>query len=186
MQPPIQLLELTFDVTAAAAAINASTSWDKINMRTANPASPHHGTKDIWVRYGSLNDPDVLALNKPFAFDWYPTTLRPALEPICERLMDFVGGTFLGTVLITKVLAGNSVKPHIDPGWAAKTHSKYLVAIAANKQQTFAFEEAELRVETGEVFWFDNQKSHWVNNESTEDRISLIICIETPRGVHLP
>jgi hypothetical protein len=137
------------------------------------------------VKWANKTDPN-LALNLPFKTHWYYPDLTPAIEPLVRQVYHYVGATELAGVLATRIPAGKQIYPHADGGYHAKTFSKYLVCIQANQEQSFCFKEAELRTVTGECFFFDNSHVHWVLNPSKEDRISLIICVRTPRGIHHP
>lgn len=70
------------------------------------------------------------------------------------------------------------MSPHRDDGWHAQHfYEKYAVQLKGNQQQGFHFEGHTVRAEPGEVYYFDNSKTHWVTNESNEDRMTLIICV---------
>jgi hypothetical protein len=176
---------LKLDVATAATSIISSPHWNSNKHRTVNQDSPHREAGDIWARFGDLNDPAVRN-NLDFDSHWYYPELKTILEPLVNDVMRWVGGTRLGGVLITRIPAGKQIYRHKDSGWHASYFSKYCVCIQANPAQVFAFEDSELRTETGECFWFDNSHEHWVTNPTDEDRISLICCIKTPRGIHQP
>src|ERR1700733_1416664 len=145
MPQPIQLINLTLDVERAAETLQHSIRWNTHDARTNDQASPHREAQDIWLRYGSLSDPAVFN-NQPFKADWYP---YPELVAVCEPLVNAVyasvQGVELGGVLITRIPAGKQVYPHTDKGWHATTYSKYCVCIRANEQQSFCFQDIELR-----------------------------------------
>lgn len=180
---PIQKLDLTLDVQEAAKALITCKHWNEYKHRTTQ-LSPHREADDIWARFGLLKDPAVVANDRPFECYWYYPDLTPALLPLVDRVMEHVGGKELGGVLVTRIPAGKAIYPHIDKGWHAAWHSKYIVCVAANQEQRFYYPEdaIELRSKTGDVFWFRNDKTHAVENYSKEDRISLICCIRTDRG----
>jgi quercetin dioxygenase-like cupin family protein len=84
----------------------------------------------------------------------------------------------LGGVLITHIPPGEGVAPHIDTGWHAEYYyDKYAVQLQGNKDQGFCFEGLTISAEPGQVYWFNNQKKHWVYNDSNEDRMTMIICV---------
>ncbi|WP_222102012.1 hypothetical protein, partial [Salmonella enterica] len=89
-----------------------------------NPASPHHEVDDIWVRYAPPEEADY---EGPHEAVWYPTAepILPAVRAIVYPLMHLVQGDRLGGVLITRIRAGKSCKPHIDRGWHASTFRKF-------------------------------------------------------------
>lgn len=186
MTQPIQLLNLQLDVQHAATALQKSIRWNSYQLRTLDPSSPHREADDIWLRYGSLDD-EAVRTNQPFTSEWYA---YPELVAVCKPLVDAVYSTVqgveLGGVLITRIPAGKQVYPHTDKGWHASNYSKYCVCIRANLEQSFCFKGSSLWTVSGQVFFFDNSYQHYVLNPSSEDRISLIACIKTPRGIHQP
>ena len=147
--------------------------WDKHTHRTADPSSPHHGLSDIWVRYG-----DEAVSDEPHASHWYPSADQiPIIKRLCLDVMHAVGGTALGGVLITRIPAYASVKPHTDERWHAREYAKFGVQIASAPGQKFCFEDASLETRPGDLFTFNNQRLHWVTNPTAHERITLIACI---------
>jgi len=99
--------------------------------------------------------------------------------------MHCVGAERLGGVLITKVPAHDSVKPHHDEGWHATYYDKYAVQLASAPGQAFCFEGESFSAEPGQTYSFDNSHTHWVENDSDFDRMTLIVCLRTRlTGVH--
>jgi hypothetical protein len=139
---------------------------------------------DIWVRY---NDPknftgDRLAFNEPHESVWYPSAAIPYVKDIVYDIMCRVKGERLGGILITKLPAGRQCYPHIDGGWHAKYYDKYAVQLAGHPLQSFNVGNEKLVTKAGDVFQFENDVIHWVENNSPEDRITLIVCIRSDRG----
>lgn len=154
--------------------------WNAHRTRTRQYA--HSRVDDIWVRYNAWEnfDPEkgLAEFNKEHDSVWYPAWKRlPALRPIIFEVMRFVDGERLGGVLITRIPPGSQVHPHRDLGWHAGYYDKFAVQVAAHEKQAFHFEGEELVTEPGDLFTFDNSKTHWVTNDSDIDRITLIICI---------
>lgn len=153
--------------------------WDQHTTRTADPTSPHHGLSDIWVRYGD----NVTDAEKPHDSVWYPAYRElPQVREIVFDLMRFVEGERLGGVLITRIPPGAMCKAHVDDyGWHPKHYDKYAVQLKGNAQQAFHFDGESFAARPGDVYWFNNQEKHWVTNESSEDRITMIVCIRSAR-----
>lgn len=187
---PIQLLTLKFSPAELAPLQefleNKCLYWNSLKHRTFETTSPHREVDDIWAHYGDQRDPRVAANDQPIPMRWYFKDLAALCLPLAEKLTQHVGGSDLGFVLFTRIPAGKQVYPHVDGGWHAGVFTKYCICVRANKEQSFYFPDAELRTETGDVFWFDNSQSHGVTNNSSEARISMITCIKTPRGIHVP
>jgi hypothetical protein len=132
---------------------------------------------DIWVRFAE----DYRDSYKQHDAVWYDVAKVLPVEALANEVLSFFPGK-LGGILITRVPAGKMVLPHTDGGWHAANFHKIGVSVAANHQQAFCFDETFLRTEVGDAFWFDNSKSHWVQNVSDEDRITCIICIQPQEG----
>jgi Aspartyl/Asparaginyl beta-hydroxylase len=148
--------------------------WNQNNTRTIEPDSPHHELDDIWARFG---DPERAKDGLEHDSYWYPSADVLGIKSICHDIMRAVNGVELGGVLITRIPAGKNCKPHTDPGWHARRYEKFAVQITSAPGQEFCFEGESLETKPGDLFWFDNQYLHWVNNPTQYDRITMIVCI---------
>lgn len=151
--------------------------WDTNTTRTEDPASPHYGLSDIWVRYA---EPDSIAA-EPHDSVWYPCADLLPVRELVYSLLAAVKGERLGGVLITKIPAGKECKPHKDPGWHARYYEKFAIQIQSSPGQSFNFEGEAIESKPGDVYWFDNAYTHWVTNPTNYDRITLIVCIKRER-----
>jgi aspartyl/asparaginyl beta-hydroxylase (cupin superfamily) len=154
--------------------------WDEYPYRTNRPDSPHREVEDIWAR---CSEPYGVWNHEPHDSVWYPCAALLPIKLMVYDLMRYVEGDRLGAVLITKVRPGCSVKPHHDPGWHARHYDKYAIQVQSAPGQAFCFEGEQLVSKPGDVYWFDNAHTHWVTNESNQDRITVIACIRTEKGV---
>lgn len=150
--------------------------WNADTMRTESPDSPHHQVSDIFVRYAA--DPKAQG---PHESIWYPCADLIPVKDHVFNVMSFVEGERLGGVLITKIPAGCDVKPHIDRGWHADHYRKFCVQVHSAPGQKFVVDDEELEARPGDLYEFRNSFMHYVINPSDEDRISLIICIQTSK-----
>lgn len=150
--------------------------WNANRARTADKGSPHHQVDDIWVRYGAGEEGYG---GKPHESVWLGAAdLLPSAKQHARAIMNLVGGDALGGVLITRIPPGRSVLPHSDQGWHALHYDKFALQVAAHPQQAFCYDEGQHVTGAGDVFWFHNQESHWVLNDSPVDRITMIVCIK--------
>jgi quercetin dioxygenase-like cupin family protein len=149
--------------------------WDRDPARTSHVDSPHYGLHDIWARFAA---PGVDG-SQPHEAVWYPCADQLPVRELVYPLMSAVQGDQLGGVLITKIPPGKSVQPHTDPGWHARHYQKFALQIQSHPKQAFHFEGQSLVTKPGDLFWFDNQYTHWVTNDSDQDRITMIVCIRT-------
>lgn len=179
--------ELAFAAHAEVAALREQLStnpelWNEHRLRTGYMGSPHREIDDIWCRYNDLShlDPkDPSAFNGPHESVWYPNIEKlTALPPVCQHLATVVGASTIGGVLITRVPAGCKVHWHQDGGWHASAHRKWCISVASNAEQTFEFEDEQMRTRAGECFEFFNEHPHAVFNPSKEDRVSVICSLK--------
>jgi hypothetical protein len=176
----IALLGEGFDVQPMVDAIHAHPElWNEHRIRTQNYGGPHSKLSDIWVRYNDFAnfEGDRVAFNDKHESVWYPVADVLPVRSLVMQLMAYVGGTRLGGVLITKIPAHEQCLPHVDRGWHATYYEKFAIQLAANDKQAFHFDGESLVTRPGDVFWFDNAFTHWVTNDSDEDRMTLICCI---------
>jgi hypothetical protein len=149
--------------------------WNQHTMRTAHPDSPHHGLDDIWIRYGKTHE---AMRGEAHVSEWYEAADVLGVKTLLRDLMRFVDGDILGGVLITRIPAGATCKPHVDDRWHALQYEKYAIQIASAPGQKFCFEGQELETAPGDMFWFNNQHLHWVENQTNYERITMIACIK--------
>lgn len=153
--------------------------WNCHSLRTQQYAGPHSQVSDIWLRYNAWEnfEGDREAFNGPHESEWYPAAYVLPVRSLVMDLMHFVGGTRLGGVLLTKIPAHGQCAPHVDRGWHATHYEKFAIQVAANERQSFCFDNEALITAPGDLFTFDNSFTHWVINDSDEDRMTLICCI---------
>ena len=160
--------------------------WDANRQRTTRPNTAHADVSDIWLRFQSSKETDDFATGqKPHLSVWYPAYYAlPEVRPIVFGLMARVEGEQLGGVLITKIPPGGKIDPHTDSGWHVDFYSKFYVSLISRPGANFYCGDEASGVEkicpaVGDVWYFDNTKPHWVENDSDDDRVTLICCIRT-------
>lgn len=152
--------------------------WNRDSGRTKAVDSPHSEVDDIWVRYA-----EDYTVQGPHESVWYPAAEILPVKRITDQMMLQFKGLRLGGVLITRIKAGHKCKPHADQGWHAGYYDKYAVQIQSAPGQWFRFEDAQLEPRPGDIYKFDNSHTHWVENDTPHDRITMIVCIRTKEGV---
>lgn len=155
--------------------------WDQHPLRTQlYPDSPHRDAHDIWLRFNAFENYDS-ANPKAFLDEhksvWYPSINDlPEAKKIIGEIALICGISEIGGCLITRIPAGKRIFPHLDGGWnCCYFLEKYLLLLQSAPGQSFNFEGETHEGEAGDLFIFDNRTSHWVDNNSAVDRISLII-----------
>jgi hypothetical protein len=184
MQPFLKIAQ-SLPVAALREQLAAAPElWGQHPHRRYATASPHGEMTDIWARY---NHPAALAdlstFNSEHDSVWYPCVRKiPAVQELAFRLMTLVQGERLGGVLLTRLPPDASIERHTDTGWHAGYYDKFYVAVQNDPGCVFGFEADdhthELLAEPGSAFWFRNDVPHWVTNNSSRERLSLIVCIK--------
>ena len=147
--------------------------------------SPHRESSDIWVRYGDYDKLGENVFIEEHDSVWYQVLNDiPEVVPIVFQLMSRVLGERLGGVLITKLPKGKKIYSHIDTiGWHPAYYQKFYIPISNKPGAVFGFEDdGEIAAKEGEAYWFRNDVPHWVNNDSDEDRIAMVVAIKPYSG----
>jgi hypothetical protein len=154
--------------------------WNQHTARTGGKGS-FEGTDDIWVRF---RDPQELtstsSFNEPFTPVFYPAWhALPHLRPLVFGLMARLEAVQLGGILITRVPPGQQVAPHDDRGrWHPEFFkTKAYMPLATNPLCYSTCEEERVVMQIGEVWLFDNLKTHSTVNDGETDRITVIISM---------
>ncbi len=173
----IRSLGYSIDVSEAGKQLARPDVWNERDER--RKAYVHAVTSDCWVRFRDMQAWDwSTGLTDEHESVWQPVVHKiPAIWSIVRKVCRRERPDRLGGVLLTKIPPGGKVEPHIDSGWHAGFYEKVAVQIKGDRDQAFCFEDCELRPESGEVYTFRNDVLHWVTNDSTQDRITLIICL---------
>lgn len=177
---PINKLDISFNIEKLKNWLVDCDLWGEFTMRGDGEGSPHKDMKDIWVRYRHFDDCIESGDWTPFFEEHESEWLKdiPDVKEISDSLMGYLNGSQLGGILLTKLPAGGKILPHVDGGWHPEYYDKYLIPINNKKGAVFGFEECSVDTKEGDVYAFRNDVHHWVNNNSPEDRIAMIICIK--------
>jgi len=95
--------------------------------------------------------------------------VRAFLEQTATEL-----GCDLGRAKIVCLPAGRKVYPHIDQGAYYRLHGRYHFVLKSSLGSWFKAADEEVRMQEGELWWFDNDQMHEAENDGTEDRIHII------------
>jgi hypothetical protein len=172
----------------------AAEHWNEYSLRTAHYGGQHSQVSDLWVRFrpfedfGNIRDEKGLRIGhdatvvrfvgEPHDSAWYPCIAKlPSIKDVAYELMHHYRGDRLGGILITRIPPGAEVKPHQDGGWHATYYEKLALQLKGAPDQAFCFEDGEFTCPAGTLYTFDNSKKHWVYNRSSEERMTLFICL---------
>lgn len=147
---------------------NIDDSWTK-----GKEGSAIYHTDNVILRY---NKSSVPGLN-----DWSRAAFNTlsAAQAIIFDLMRAIPGEHLGKVVITRLPAGDKIDWHIDqmPPGIPPYFQRYQIPLSVAPGVRFVVGDEEVYMEPGTAWWFDNQITHAVFNDSGEDRFSMLTDI---------
>ena len=180
-----QILHRGLDVVPLAnELIRNEHLWNQNDLRTTHEASPHTQVDDIFLRF---NDLDLYKDNPAEIIDEHESINYPALSVLTQArqiifwLMSRVQGERLGRCLITRLAPGDVIEAHEDGGSHADYYDRYHVVLQGLPGSVFNCGDESVVMLTGEVWWFRNNVTHEVINNSADDRIHMIIDIRTSK-----
>ena len=97
----------------------------------------------------------------------------PATTGLLERLAQMLEGE-LGRAKFARLPPGAVVKPHADRGRYYKVRDRYHCVIESRGGSTLTAGGESIRMQPGEIWWFDNKAIHSARNESDLPRTHLI------------
>ena len=80
----------------------------------------------------------------------------------------------LGRAKIACLPAGRQVFPHSDRGEYYKVRDRYHFVLKSTHGSWLKAGDEEVRMQEGELWWFDNKAAHEARNDGQADRIHLI------------
>ena len=80
----------------------------------------------------------------------------------------------LGRAKIVCLPAGRQVFPHSDRGEYYKVRNRYHFVLKSTHGSSLRAGDEEVRMQEGELWWFDNKQEHEARNDGQADRIHLI------------
>lgn len=114
------------------------------------------------------------------------TSSSKVFPGFCSLLREFAREqeARLGRAKIVLLPAGNQVYPHIDRGEYYRLHERYHLVLKSTLGSYLKAGEEEVRMQTGELWWFDNKQVHEAHNDGSDDRIHLIFDLLPEERVH--
>ena len=165
--------------------------WSEDTYLRQYPQGPFGDTDTIMLRFPkqvvlkSEKQLERYKANRLPGYDQHESIFYPAWNLLPEAhqhvfaLMSVVRGVRLGRVMINRVRPGGRIYRHADtPEHTARWRRHHLV-LHGRPGSTLSVADEAIPMLTGMLFWFDNREEHEVINNSDDDRISMVIDIQT-------
>lgn len=163
-----------------AAIIRQPELWNQHDLRQTFEDSPHKEVSDIWLRFNDMSDHDEKSVGDDCeAVDQVAFLKLPQARSLIFDLMRFVEGQRLGRVMITKLTPGKRIYPHADiKGKYAKYYNRYHIILQNLPGSVFRCGNESPCMNAGDIYWFNAAEEHEVINNSSDDRLTLIVDIK--------
>jgi hypothetical protein len=159
--------------------------WRELTARQTTPGSPHKDTETIFLRWSESQTIHAV-FNDLEAVDYPALEKLSQAKPLIEYLLRAVEGDELGRVIITKLRPGGVIDPHIDEGAYADHFERFHIPLLSNAGSWFTVfsspDTAEaVRMNEGELWWFNHKREHTYVNTGDTHRIHLIVDCVSPK-----
>lgn len=163
--------------------------WREDTYLRDYPQGPFGDTETIMLRFPvkSVHETEEALAKHAANFDQHENIDYPAYKlltearPLVMNLMAYVGGERLGRVMINSLRPGGRIFPHADTESHADYYSRFHIVLQSLPGVSFRAGDETIRMQTGEIWWFNNKEVHEVVNNSADDRIHMVVDIRTSR-----
>ncbi len=161
--------------------------WDQHRYRTTFEGTPFRGMSDILLRYSlpemheGVTDPNAL-VNDTMLVQYDAWHELPEAHEVIFNLMRRFKAIQLGRVIIARLPMGGVIKPHADNygSYAARDDGlRFHAVVQAAPGCLFHCGDETIQTRSGEVWWFQHQAVHSAENNSAEERVHLLIDMQT-------
>lgn len=151
--------------------------WRLITVRQAYAGTAHADTESIILRGPTSLEGLFDNLD---AVDFAQLTELSATLELLRRVVSLIEAREIGRVMLTRLKAGGQILPHRDEGAYARFYARFHVPIVTSPACVFHCGEESVHMEESELWWFNHQVQHRVDNTDGADRVHLILDATAP------
>ncbi len=180
-----KLIKKDIDISIFNTELNKYLENNRWGGTRAERVSVQRNTKNIMLRNNFLKNPEAYSTKEELTI-----ALANSENNVLEKynykhfqktykyLEDFADEkkSQLSTVMIVSLDAKEKVYPHIDFGDYYKKRDRYHIPIKTKGSINICDGEVQ-EYKEGEMWWFNNKKTHEAYNDSHEERIHIIFDI---------
>lgn len=150
------------------------------NVNRQEDYEVHKQTQSVVLVFcdGPLDD---LEISKQPGWDLLAEVAVPIMHDLIGRCYP-PGGTII-RAMAAKLLAGGRINPHFDSHATFRQSHRIHVPITTNNRVRFMIDGRPFRLEVGQAYEINNQKTHSVMNSGPDDRITFIFDYLPPDRV---
>ncbi len=139
---------------------------DKIKVQREALAIPLRGLRKSAI--GNRERRDVHESRWTTSSEQYPLARAFLSDFAAEQ------DSLLGRAKVVCLPAGKRVYPHIDRGEYYRVRNRYHFVLRSAQGSWLKAADEEIRMQEGELWWFDNNQMHEAHNDGDQDRIHMI------------
>jgi hypothetical protein len=177
--PLRELGEIDVDPLRAAILGLGQDHWLS-NEQRQNDYEVHKQTHSVILVFcdGPMND---LVVSKEDGWDLLAEAAIPVMHELIARAYP-PGGTII-RAMAAKLLSRGRIAPHFDSHPTFRHSHRIHVPITTNSRVRFSIDGRPYRMQVGQAYEINNQKTHSVINSGGEDRITFIFDYMPPEVI---
>jgi aspartyl/asparaginyl beta-hydroxylase len=122
---------------------------------------------------------------KPIGYRGQPSAMAsrlPLISGYVDELVRSMDGK-MGRVVMTNLRPHGTIHPHTDDGLYWLLRDRYHLVLKSVAGSHFKAGGEEVRMQQGQLWWFDPTVLHEAFNDSEEDRIHVIVDVLSPHSM---
>lgn len=165
-----------FNHVPVLAELKKTHLWNWLNLRRNDPTLKHMAVNDIILRFQPV---DFNATYESFynSLDCVDYFTQRYLPKTFNAVLDEFNLNNVGRVMVANLKPNEVIDFHIDEGRYARMTDRFHMVVSSNPLVKFVAGSESVSMEPGQVWWFNNQALHMVENLGDQDRIHIIVDV---------
>jgi quercetin dioxygenase-like cupin family protein len=150
------------------------------NVDRQNDYEVHDQTRSVVLIFcdGTIED---LVVSKKEGWDHLADIALPIMQDVISR--HYPAGGVIIRAMAANLVAGGRIKPHFDSHPSFRRSHRIHLPITTNGRVRFMIDGKPHRLQVGQAYEINNQKTHSVMNSGDEDRITFIFDYMPPEEI---
>jgi len=147
------------------------------NEDRQNDYEVHRQTRSVVLVFcdGTIED---LVVSKKEGWEYLADTAVPIMQGLIGR--HYPAGGVIIRAMAANLVAGGRITPHFDSHPSFRRSHRIHVPITTNNRVRFMIDGRPFRMQVGQAYELNNQKTHSVMNSGVDDRITFIFDYMPP------
>jgi len=151
--------------------------WENIYTKRRNYEYEQHVNTSVipilWSKDSLIANRNIVAPKTSFFDSYYNEEFFLELKKILNAFYN--GEGYFVRILFSNLNPNSSILSHADSGESLLSNNRIHIPILTNNNVIVVVDNEEKNIQTGEIVEINNSAVHSVRNESSENRIHLIV-----------